>query len=38
MFQPKDFGGLLLGAHDSGNLICAGRVGSGFSQKDLEEI
>ena len=32
------FGGLLLGAYDSGKLIYTGRVGSGFSQKDLEEI
>jgi len=32
------FGGLLLGAYDSGKLIYAGKVGSGFSQKDLEEI
>ena len=32
------FGGLLLGAYDSGKLIYTGRVGSGFSQKELEEI
>jgi ATP-dependent DNA ligase len=32
------FGGLLLGAYDSGKLIYTGKVGSGFSQKDLEEI
>lgn len=32
------FGGLVLGAYDSGKLIYLGRVGSGFSQKDLEEI
>jgi len=32
------FGGLLLGAYDSGKLIYIGRVGSGFSEKDLEEI
>jgi DNA ligase D-like protein (predicted ligase) len=32
------FGGLLLGAYDSGKLIYTGRVGSGFSQKDIEEI
>jgi len=32
------FGGLLLGAYDSGKLIYTGRVGSGFSEKDLEEI
>jgi len=32
------FGGLLLGAYDSGKLIYTGRVGSGFSERDLEEI
>jgi ATP-dependent DNA ligase len=32
------FGGLLLGAYDSGKLIYTGKVGSGFSEKDLEEI
>jgi len=32
------FGGLLLGAYDSGRLIYTGRVGSGFSQKELEEL
>ena len=32
------FGGLLLGAYDSGKLIYIGRVGSGFSFRDLEEI
>jgi DNA ligase D-like protein (predicted ligase) len=32
------FGGLLLGAYDSGKLIYTGRVGSGFTQKELEEI
>jgi DNA ligase D-like protein (predicted ligase) len=33
------FGGLLLGAYDSeGELIYVGRVGSGFSQAELEEI
>ncbi len=32
------FGGLLLGAYDSGKLIFTGRVGSGFSMKELEEI
>jgi len=32
------FGGLLVGAYDTGKLIYIGRVGSGFSQKDLEEI
>ena len=32
------FGGLLLGAYDSGKLIYTGRVGSGFSHQELEEI
>jgi len=32
------FGGLLLGAYESGNLIFMGRVGSGFSFKELEWI
>lgn len=32
------FGGLLLGAYDSGKLIYLGRVGSGFSEKELQEI
>lgn len=32
------FGGLLLGAYDSGKLIYVGRVGSGFSEKELQEI
>ena len=32
------FGGLLLGAYDSGKLVYTGRVGSGFSERDLEEI
>jgi len=32
------FGGLLLGAYDSGKLKFIGRVGSGFSFRDLEEI
>ena len=32
------FGGLLLGACDSGKLIYTGRVGSGFTQKEIEEI
>lgn len=30
------FGGLLLGAYDSGRLMYTGRVGSGFSQSELE--
>lgn len=32
------FGGLLLGAYDSGKLIYIGRVGSGFSDKELQEM
>ncbi len=32
------FGALLLGAYDSGELIFTGKVGSGFSIKELEEI
>lgn len=32
------FGALLLGAYDSGRLIFTGKVGSGFSMKELEEI
>ena len=32
------FGGLLLGAYDSGKLIYTGKVGSGFSKQELEEI
>ncbi|RQW80019.1 MAG: DNA ligase [Methanothrix sp.] len=32
------FGGLLLGAYESGKLIFMGRVGSGFSFEELEEI
>jgi ATP-dependent DNA ligase len=35
--QPY-FGALLLGAYDSGKLIFTGKVGSGFSIKELEEI
>ena len=30
------FGGLLVGAYDNGNLVYVGRVGSGFSEKELE--
>ena len=30
------FGGLLVGAYDKGNLVYVGRVGSGFSEKELE--
>jgi DNA ligase D-like protein (predicted ligase) len=32
------FGGLLLGAYHSGQLHYVGRVGSGFTDKELEEI
>ena len=32
------FGGLLTGAYDSGKLIYTGKVGSGFSKQELEEI
>lgn len=32
------FGGLLLGAYEGDRLIYVGRVGSGFSQKELSEI
>lgn len=32
------FGGLLVGAYDQGNLTYVGRVGSGFSEKELETV
>jgi len=32
------FGSLLLGAYDSGKLVFTGKVGSGFSMQELEEI
>jgi len=32
------FGGLLVGAYDQGKLIYVGRVGSGFSEKELEIV
>jgi DNA ligase D-like protein (predicted ligase) len=32
------FGGLLIGAYDKGNLVYIGRVGSGFSEKELEAV
>ncbi len=32
------FGGLLVGAYDKGNLVYVGRVGSGFSEKELETV
>lgn len=36
--RERFFGGLMLGAYDSGFLIYVGRVGSGFSDRELEEI
>jgi len=36
--REKYFGGLLLGAFKSGTLVYVGRVGSGFSEKELQEI
>lgn len=36
--RKQFFGGLLIGAYDSGKLIYTGRVGSGFSEKELDEI
>ena len=37
--RKPSFGGLLLGAYDSeGDLIYVGRVGSGFSRRELDEI
>lgn len=35
--QPY-FGGLMLGGYDSGRLVYVGRVGSGFTDKQLQEI
>ena len=32
------FGGLLVGAYDQGKLVYVGRVGSGFSEKELETV
>jgi DNA ligase D-like protein (predicted ligase) len=32
------FGGLLVGAYDQGNLVYVGRVGSGFSEKELDAV
>ena len=32
------FGGLLVGVYDKGNLVYIGRVGSGFSEKELETV
>jgi DNA ligase D-like protein (predicted ligase) len=36
--REAHFGGLLVGAYDSEKLIYVGRVGSGFSEKELELI
>jgi ATP-dependent DNA ligase len=36
--RERYFGGLLLGGYESGELIYVGRVGSGFSEKELQEI
>ena len=32
------FGGLLVGAYDQGKLVYVGRVGSGFSEKELDAV
>jgi ATP-dependent DNA ligase len=37
-YREAFFGGLLLGAYQSGRLVFVGRVGSGFSQQELAEI
>src|SRR5690606_32085963 len=34
----KGFGSLLLGAHDGGELVYAGRVGTGFSDRQLQQL
>jgi len=36
--RERYFGGLLLGGYESGKLIYVERVGSGFSEKELQEI
>lgn len=36
--RKQFFGSLLIGAYDSGKLIYMGRVGSGFSEKELQDI
>jgi DNA ligase D-like protein (predicted ligase) len=36
--RATSFGGLLLGAYSSGQLHYVGRVGSGFTDRELEEI
>jgi DNA ligase D-like protein (predicted ligase) len=36
--RERYFGGLLLGGYESGKLVYVGRVGSGFSEKELQEI
>jgi len=37
-YREAYFGGLLLGAYHGSKLVFVGRVGSGFSQRDLQEI
>jgi DNA ligase D-like protein (predicted ligase) len=37
-YREAYFGGLLLGAYQSGKLVFVGRVGSGFSRQELQEI
>jgi DNA ligase D-like protein (predicted ligase) len=37
-YRKAYFGGLLLGAYQSGKPVFVGRVGSGFSRQELEEI
>jgi DNA ligase D-like protein (predicted ligase) len=36
--RERYFGGLLLGGYESGKLVYVGRVGSGFSEKERQEI
>ncbi len=36
--REAHFGGLLVGAYDLGKLVYVGRVGSGFSQRELEYV
>lgn len=37
-YREAYFGGLLLGAYQSDKLVFVGRVGSGFSQQELQEL
>jgi DNA ligase D-like protein (predicted ligase) len=37
-YRKAYFGGLLLGAYQSGKLVFVGRVGSGFSRQELQEM